>query len=412
MRLSQLFTKTLKQPPKDEVSISSKYLIQAGFVDKLMAGVYSYLPLGFLVLKNIERIIREEMLAIGAQEIFMPSLTPKEIWEKTGRWEIFTDLYKFKDAGNKDFALAATHEEVIVPLVKKYIKSYKDLPCGIFQIQNKFRSELRVKSGLIRGREFLMKDLYSFHQDEDDLNNYYDQVINTYQKIFKRVGIDQQTVLTIASGGTFSKFSHEFQTISSAGEDLIYLCEKCKVAINKEIVNEQKKCSICNGKNLKAKKSIEVGNIFKLMDKYTKPFSLFYQNEKGQNKLILMGSYGLGLSRLMATIIEINHDKNGMIWPKAVSPFQIHLIDLDNNKLSEELYNKLKDQGFTVIFDDRDLSAGEKFKDADLLGIRVRLISSKRLKDKLEIKFRDEAKIKINNLANVINELKHYYYNV
>lgn len=412
MLQSQLFTKTLKNPPRDEVCQSSKLLIQGSYIDKLMAGVYTFLPLGLLVLKKIEKIIRKEMLALAAQEIIMPSLTPKNIWEMTGRWEIFTDLYKFKDNSKKELALAATHEEVITPLVKKYIKSYKDLPLGVFQIQNKFRSELRTKSGLIRGREFLMKDLYSFHTSPKDLDNYYEKVINAYQKIFSAVGIGDQTYITLAKGGTFSKYSHEFQTISNAGEDIIFLCQKCKIAINKELISEQKSCSKCSNQNLSKQKSIEVGNIFKLMDRYSKPFNLTYHDLKGNNKIILMACYGIGLGRLMAAIVEINHDQVGIIWPKRVTPFQVHLIDLDNLKVTKKYYQVLQTENISVLFDERPISAGEKLKDADLLGISVRLICSQKTKNQLEIKYRGKKEIKIENLNAIINELKHYYFHV
>lgn len=412
MLQSQLFTKTLKQPPKDEISPSSKFLIQGGFVDKLMAGVYTFLPLGFLVFKKIENIIREEMLALGAQEIFMPSLTPKNIWEQTGRWSTFTDLYKFKDVSKKDLALAATHEEIITPIVKKYVNSYRDLPLAVFQIQNKFRSELRVKAGLIRGREFIMKDLYSFHCNLTDLDKYYNKVIEAYFKIFNRVGIGKVTYLTLASGGAFSKYSHEFQTISESGEDTIYLCPHCQIAVNKEIKNEQKICSKCQKKDFQEKKGIEVGNIFKLIDRFSRPFNLTYRDEKGQDQIVYMASYGIGLGRLMATIVEINHDEEGIIWPKTVTPYQLHLIDIENKKTSNNFYQKLTKEGFKVLYDDRNLSAGEKLKDADLIGINVRLVASRRLKDKLEIKYRSEKTTKINDFKTTINKLKYYFYHV
>jgi len=407
-----LFAKTQKVVPKDELSISSQYLIKASLVNKLTAGVYTYLPLGLMTLKKIENIIRQEMLKLDAQEILMPSLTPKELWETTGRWQTFSELYKIKDQSKKEYALAATHEEVIVPLIKNFIKSYKDLPLGVFQIQNKFRSELRAKSGLIRGREFIMKDLYSFHLDENDLNDYYNKVIQSYHNIFKRCGIGDLTFLTLSSGGTFSKYSHEFQTISSAGEDTIYLCNNCKQAINKEISTEQKKCSNCGNPKLEQKKSIEVGNIFKLMDKYSRPFNLNYQDKTGENKIILMGCYGIGLGRLLASVVEINHDPEGIIWPKNLTPFQLHLLDFDNQSFSKNYYQQLQTEGFTVLYDERELSAGQKLKDADLLGISVRLISSAKTKEKLEIKYRSESKTKIIDFKTLINELKHYYFNV
>ena len=274
MRQSILFTKTKREPPKDEEAINAKLLIRAGFVDKVMAGVYSFLPLGFRVLKKIENIIREEMNAAGGQEIIMPVLHPKEVWEKTGRWSGFDALYKVKGKDGREMALGPTHEEIIVPLAKKFINSYKDLPAYLYQIQIKFRDETRVKSGLLRGREFLMKDLYSFHSSQEDLDNYYEKMKKVYQRVFKRCGLN--TIITEASGGTFSKYSHEFQVLSEAGEDTIYWCEKCGWAQNREIFGGGSKCPKCGAK-LKIGRAIEVGNIFKLGTKYSEPFDLKFK---------------------------------------------------------------------------------------------------------------------------------------
>jgi prolyl-tRNA synthetase len=309
MRQSQLFVKTQKNAPKDEVSLNAQLLIRAGFVDKLMAGVYTFLPLGLRVMKKIENIIREEMNAIGGQEILMPSFQPKENWLKTGRWDAMDDLYKVKDSSGREMALGPTHEEVVVPLVEKFLNSYKDLPFSVYQFQNKFRMELRAKSGILRGREFLMKDLYSFHLDEKDLDEYYEKTRNAYFKIFERAGIREKTFYTFASGGSFSKYSHEFQTVAPAGEDTIYVCQNCHLAINKELKGEMDKCPECGGSDFKEEKSIEVGNIFKLKNKYTAPFNLKVADEKGEKKEILMGCYGIGLGRLMGTIVEIYHDE-------------------------------------------------------------------------------------------------------
>jgi len=409
MLQSQLFTKTSKTTPKDEVSISSQLLIKAGYIDKLMSGVYTYLPLGYLVLKNIEKIIREEIQLINAQEILMPSLTPKDPWVKTGRWKTFTDLYKLTDANKKDVALAATHEEVITPLAKKFIDSYRDLPTYIFQIQNKFRSELRAKSGLIRGREFIMKDLYSFHQDANDLEKYYQKVIKAYNKIFTRCEIDKNTFFTFASGGTFSKYSHEFQTTSEAGEDSIHICTNCKTAINKEIKTEQKNCPVCNKNKFELKKSIEVGNIFKLGEKYSRAFKFEYIDKNGKAKPIIMGCYGIGLGRLLSTIVELNNDQGGIIWPKETTPFQTHLINIDNEKTAKELYKKLEQEGISILYDDRNLSAGIKLNDSDLMGIPIRIISSQRNKDKFELKIRNKKETTEYGLNQIINKVKNYY---
>ncbi|MFA5098859.1 MAG: aminoacyl--tRNA ligase-related protein [Candidatus Paceibacterota bacterium] len=398
MLQSQLFIKTKREAPKDEESINAQLLIRAGFVDKLMAGVYTFLPLGLRVMKKIENIIREEMNAIGGQEIFMPALLPKENWMTTGRWDSMDDLYKLEDKSKKEFALGATHEEIITPLMKKFVDSYKDLPFYAYQFQDKFRMELRSKSGLLRGREFMMKDLYSFHADENDLDAYYEKAEQAYFNIFKRAGLGDSTVLTFASGGSFSKYSHEFQTLSEAGEDKIYLCEKCRVAVNKEIIEEQNVCPECGNKNLKEEKGIEVGNIFKLGTKYSVPFNLKYKDEKGAEKEVVMGCYGIGLSRLMGTIIEASHDEKGIIWPEAVTPFKAHLINLSGDKKdkAEKLYKALQRANIEVLYDDREeASAGEKFADADLMGISYRLVISEKNGDKIEAKKRSEAKAEL-----------------
>lgn len=380
MLQSRIFTKTRKEAPADEVSKNAKLLIQAGFVDKLQAGVYTYLPLGFKVLKNIENIIRDEMVKAGGQELFMPSLHPKENWEKTGRWETMDDLYKVKDTSGKENALGPTHEEVVVPLAKQFISSYRDLPVAVFQIQNKFRMELRAKSGILRGREFLMKDLYSFHKNEEDLKNYYEVMKKSYKAIFERVGLGEVTHLTFASGSSFSKYSHEFQTITPAGEDTIYLCEKCHIGVNQEIFEEQKVCPECGGKAFKKETSIEVGNIFELNTKFSQPFNLTFKNEEGVDEPVLMGCYGIGLGRVMGAIVEVLSDEKGIVWPASVAPFQVHLLQLGNEedvkKHAEKLYQQLQKNNIEVLYDDRDATAGAKFADADLIGIPYRLVVS------------------------------------
>ncbi len=403
MRQSGLFTKTKREAPKDEEAINAQLLIRAGFVDKLMAGVYTFLPLGFRVLKKIENIIREEMNKVGGQEILMPSLQPKNNWETTGRWNTMDDLYKLKDISGREFALGGTHEEVIVPLLKKSIFSYKDLPKYVFQIQNKFRMEMRSKSGLLRGREFAMKDLYSFHTDENNRDEYYQKMAIAYKKIFNRVGIGDKTYFTLAGGGTFSKYSHEFQTLTSAGEDIIHICEKCHIAINNEIIDEQKVCPECGNKNLEKEKAVEVGNIFKLKNKFAEDFDLKFKNKNSNDELVVMGCYGIGLGRLMGTIVEIFHDEKGIIWPESVAPFKIHLLNLavNNKKLTafaDKIYNNLQKSGVEVLYDDRKESTiGEKFNDADLIGIPYRAVISEKNGNKIEIKKRDSKKIKLAN---------------
>jgi prolyl-tRNA synthetase len=410
MKQSKLFTKTQKNAPKDEVSLNAQLLIRAGFTDKLSAGVYTILPLGLKVMKKIENIIREEMNAIGGQEIVMPSIHPKENWEITGRWkELDEDMYKTRDASDREFVLAPTHEEVVIPLAKKFVNSYKDLPFSAYQFQNKFRKEKRAKSGLLRGREFIMKDLYSFHLDQKDLDTFYEKAEKAYEKIFERTGIGEKTYKTFASGGTFSKYSHEFQTITPSGEDIIYICEKCHTAVNKEIISDVNgKCPECETVLEKTEKAVEVGNIFKNKDKYTLPFNLTAKNEKGEEVLLLTGCYGIGLQRLMGTIVEIFNDEKGIIWPEAVAPFSVHLISIGQDEEAEKIYRMLLEKNIETLFDDRDISAGAKFADADLIGIPHRLVvSAKSLASGgVEIKKRNEEKSQIIEISKITENLK------
>ncbi len=400
MKQSQLFTKTLKEAPKEELSINAKLLTRGGYIDKLMTGVYSYLPLGLLVLKNIEGIIREEMQKVGGQEVFLPALLPKEPWQKTDRWK-FPEMFKIENRSGKEFSLGWTHEEIITPLVQKFVQSYKDLPVYVYQFQDKFRDELRSKSGLLRGVEFMMKDLYSFHLDEKELDNFYSEMTKAYFKIFKRCGLEKETFLTLASGGAFTKYSHEFQTVTPFGEDEIYLCPKCKIAVNKEIIKEENnQCPKCKSNKLEVKKSIEVGNIFKLKDRFTKAFDFKVKDEKGKEKELLMGCYGIGLGRLMGSIVEIHNDEKGIIWPEEIAPFEFHLIPIgekDIFKRAEKIYQDLQEQGIKVLYDDREKSIGEKFADADLIGIPNRLVISKDTlsNNSLELKKRANNKISL-----------------
>ncbi len=406
MKQSELFTKTLKKAPKDEESASARILIQAGFIDKLFAGVYTILPLGWQVLKKIENIIREEINSIGGQEIFMPALHPLENYKKTGRDKL--DILFYTELKNKmKLVLGQSHEEIITPLMKKYISSYKDLPKAVYQFQTKFRNELRAKSGIIRNREFLMKDLYSFHRDQKHLDKYYESVKRAYFKIFERCGLGKKTYYTYASGGTFSKYSHEFQTTIPAGEDLIYICQNCNLAINREIKDEIKKCPDCGGSNFEKKKAVEVGNIFKLGTKFSKSFNFRFTNKKGQRQDVVMGCYGIGLGRLMGVIAETYHDKKGLIWPSPVAPFIVHLLGFD--KKAEETYQTLKQNQIEVLYDDReDKSAGEKFADADLIGIPIRIVVSKKTlgKNSVELKKRNSKKIELVEINKLVKRLK------
>jgi prolyl-tRNA synthetase len=407
MRYSGLFGKTIKDAPKDEIAVNAKLLIRAGFIRREVAGVYNYLPLGIRVLNKISNVIREEMNIIGGQELLLSSLQNKESWEKTGRWETFRALMKAKTQLNTEYPLGPTHEEAISPLAKQFISSYRDLPLYLYQIQTKFRDEKRAKSGLLRGREFLMKDLYSFHLTEEDLDKYYEKVTEAYFKIFKRMGVGEKTYLTFASGGTFSKYSHEFQTVSEAGEDVIYVCQKCKQAVNKEIFSEVKVCPNCKCEDFKEEKAIESGNIFKLMTKYSKPFDLYVSDKEGNRKEVLMGCYGIGPSRLMGTIVELNNDDKGIVWPKEVAPYDVHLLELSKDKkFGTEVYENLQKAGIEVLYDDRNGSFGAKFADADLIGIPVRLVVSERNGDKIEFKERKSAKPELLSLEEIVKRFK------
>jgi len=412
MKISKLFTKTTKNISKEVESKNHELLVRGGYVDQLMAGVYTYLPLGLRVLNKIEDIIREEMVAIDGQEILMPALHPSENWKKTGRWDKEEGLYRFVSYYTKsEVALGATHEEVVAPLSKKFIFSYKDLPKYVFQIQTKFRDEKRAKSGILRGREFRMKDLYSFHTDENDLDAYYDKVIESYKKIFKKFGLDDKTYLTFASGGTFAKFSHEFQTESPVGEDTVYVCRDCKMGINKEIILTQKQCPGCKKTNLEAINTIEVANIFKLKTKFTEPFKVNYLDKKGKANPVVMGCYGMGPSRIMGTIVEVLSDEEGIIWPKEITPYHVHLIDLKETEKADKLVKALEHEGIEVLWDDRDDSAGVKFADADLIGIPIRVVvSDKSLKaGGYEVKMRNADKAEIVNEKELIKRVKDYY---
>lgn len=405
MLQSKLFTKTKKETPADEVSKNAILLSRAGFIHKEMAGVYSFLPLGLRVLQKIENIIRSEMETLG-REVLMPSLSPQELWNQTGRLESVDVLMKTIGANaaslaksDASYVLNSTHEEVITPLSQEFNQSYKDFPIAYYQIQTKFRNEARAKSGLLRGREFRMKDLYSFHRNEEDLKIYYEEVKKSYHRIFKKLGIGDDTFVTLASGGDFTTdFSHEFQTLCEAGEDMIYLDRASNIAYNKEVVNDEtaQKLGVDFSK-MEQVKACEVGNIFPLNIKFSKAFNYTYTDEAGQQQLVYMGCYGIGPSRVMGVIVEKMSDEKGMIWPKEIAPFALHLIAVGDrqSKAYEEsmnLYRQLQERGVEVLFDDRELRPGEKFADADLIGIPLRaVISEKTLTHgKIEVKKRNE----------------------
>lgn len=390
MKQSKLFIKTRKEAPKDEVSKNAILLTRAGYIHKELAGVYTMLPLGLRVLTKIENIIRKEMDTLG-NEILMTALFPRENWEKTSRIDTVDVLMKTMPANkvseeksSASYILGSTHEEMVTPLAQEYTRSYKDLPSAFYQIQTKFRNEARAKSGLLRGREFRMKDLYSFHKDEADLKVYYEEAKKVYKNVFRELGLGDDTFITLASGGDFTKdFSHEFQTLCEAGEDLIYLDRKNAIAYNKEVVTEEnaKKLNVDFSK-LEQVKACEVGNIFPLNTKFSKAFDYTYVDEHGKTQDVYMGCYGIGPTRLMGVIVEKFADEKGLVWPEAIAPFSVHLLVLNKDKESdtykqaEEIYATLTRNHVEVLFDDREVAPGEKFADSDLLGIPMRVVVS------------------------------------
>lgn len=385
MRQSELFTKTRRQAPADEVAKNAQLLVRAGYIHKEMAGVYSYLPLGFKTLDNIVNVIRQEMNAIGGQELIMTALQDKELWSRTDRWDDAKVDNWFKTAfkSGGETGLAITHEEPLTRIMTEHIASYRDLPVYAYQFQTKFRNELRAKSGIMRGKEFLMKDLYSFSKDEAEHKAFYDKVREAYLAIFKRLGIGDKTYVTFASGGIFSPFSEEFQTVSEAGEDTIYIDEEKRIAVNSEVYTDENlaKLGLDKGK-LVEKKAIEAGNIFSLGTRFSEPLGLSYTDETGAKKPVVMGSYGIGPTRAMGIIVETLADEKGLVWPEAVAPFLVHLVnvmpgDAQAVALADKVYADLVAAGVDVLYDDRDARAGEKLADADLIGIPARVVVGK-----------------------------------
>lgn len=405
MRQSKLFSKTRKEGVKDEVSKNAELLIRAGFIHKEMAGVYTFLPLGLRVLNNIIAIIREEMNAVGGQEMLLSALQEKTLWEKTDRWsdDVVDVWFKTQLKNGTELGLGATQEEPITNMMKNHIASYKDLPRQAYQIQTKFRNELRAKSGVMRGREFIMKDLYTFSRDDAEHQELYDALKDAYVKVFDRCGLGDRTYVTFASGGMFAKYSHEFQTVSDAGEDIIYVDEEKKIAVNKEVLNDEVLTELgLNKDTLVEKKSIEVGNIFSLGTRFSEPLGLMYKDEDGTNKPVVMGSYGIGPARVMGAVVESLSDENGIVWPKEIAPFEVHLIEINKgneevSKQVEDIYNELTQRGITVLLDDRDANPGTKFADADLIGIPLRAVISEKTLEAggIEVKKRTESEGKI-----------------
>ena len=385
MRLSKNFTRTTKQAPADEVARNAQLLIRAGFVFKTMAGVYSYTPLGLRVLENIKQIVREEMNAIGSQELIMSTLQRKELWQETGRWsdELVDVWFKSTLQDGTDVGFGWTHEEPIVELLRSYLKSYKDLPISVYQFQNKLRNELRAKSGIMRGREFIMKDMYSVHATKEDLDIYYNQVIEAYKRCYDRFGIGGDTYVTFASGGAFTKFSHEFQTICTAGEDYIYLHRGKNIAVNEEVLDDAVKELGIDRSELEKVKTAEVGNIFNFGAQKSEEMNLVFTGSDGVQQYAYMGSYGIGITRVMGVIVEKFADEKGLIWPENIAPARVYLVQIGEKSraAADELYETLGAQGVEVLYDERDERPGVKFADAELMGIPLRVTVSDRLLD-------------------------------
>ncbi len=400
MLQSKLFTKTRKEAPSDEVSKNAQLLIRGGFVHKEMAGVYSYLPLGMRVLSKINNIIREEMNAVGGQEVQMTVLQEKSLWEKTKRFadEDVDIWFKTKLKNDTELGLGFTHEEPMTALLTNHVHSFRDLPALVYQIQTKFRNEARAKSGIMRGREFLMKDLYSFCRDDKEQAKVYESLTGAYHRVFERVGIGELTFKTFASGGVFSKYSHEFQTVCDTGEDLIYVNEGERIAVNKEVLNDEVLRDLdLRRENLVERKAVEVGNIFNLGTRFSEPLGLFYSDEKGDKHPVVMGSYGIGPTRLMGVVVEVLSDERGIIWPETIAPFKVHILSFEENDKAKEIYEELTGKGVEVLFDDREVSPGVKLSDADLLGIPYRVVVSAKsaAAGGYEIKKRNESEARV-----------------
>lgn len=412
MRMSKMGIHPEKAAPKDADTVNHRLLVQAGFVRQLMAGVYTYLPFGLRVLRKIEGVVREEMDAIGGEEVLMPMLHPAEIWKTSGGWDHIDVLFKLKSRTGKDYALGQSQEEVVTPLMKEFIRSYRDLPRAIYHIQWKFRDELRAKSGILRGREFFMKDMYSFHENQEDFERFYDIAKMAYLKIFSRLGLVSKA--TEASGGGFSeKISYEFEVLTDAGEANILYCNACEFCVNIDDFTKHKEgdgCPKCGKSELKSAKASEVGNVFDLGRKYTEAFDLSYTDQNGEKKYPIMGCYGIGITRTMGVVVEKFHDDKGIVWPKNIAPFLVHLVDLQQKEEAEKIYQRFNKENIEVLWDDRELSAGQKFADADLIGCPVRVVVSERslAGGGVEIKLRNETESKIV----AVDELMEFVKNV
>ncbi len=399
MKVSQLFTKTRKQAPADETAKNAQLLIRAGFVYKVMAGVYAYTPLGLRVLENIKQIVREEMNAVNGQELIMTNLQRKETWETTTRWgdDIVDVWFKTKLKDETEVGLAWSHEEAIMEMMQQYVESYKDLPTSVYQFQTKLRNELRAKSGIMRGREFVMKDMYSLHNTSEDLDEYYEKVKQAYLRVYDRLGLGEDTYVTFASGGAFTKFSHEFQTICEAGEDILYLHREKKIAVNEEVLDDAVAELGIDKSELEKVKSAEVGNIFNFGTEKSEQMGIYVTGADGKEQPIYLASYGIGITRVMGVIVEKFADEHGIVWPDNVAPYKLYLVRIGQSDEvvaeADKLYKTLRDKGIEVLYDDRDARPGEKFADADLIGIPHRVVVSEKTiaAGKLEYKARAQA---------------------
>lgn len=413
MRQSVLFPKTQKVAPKDAESVNHKLLVRAGFMDQLMSGSWTLLPLGWRVVNKINNIVRDELNRVGCQEALMPLLHPKSIWNETGRWDKAHEImYKLTDSRKKEFVLSFTHEEIFLDLVRKHIKSYQDLPVALYHFSTKFRNELRAKSGILRGREFMMKDLYSVHESEKDFDKFYNEVREAYLRIFKRIGF--RTYVTQSGGGVFTdNFTHEFQVVADAGEDTIYLCNECDWAANEEVFDKnevnnpldeklKEECPECGGR-VETKKSIEVGNIFSFGQSYSRKMNVKFTKKDGSEDYPYFGSYGIGSTRVMGAWVEVSHDEKGIIWDKSIAPYSVHLIELPGGD-GKLVYEKLTKAGIETLWDNREVGAGQKFADADLIGIPYRLVASEKNKNKVELKSRGSKKLELYSLDKVVDK--------
>ncbi len=411
MRQSQLFTKTQKFAPKDEVSKNAQLLIRAGFIHKEMAGVYSLLPLGFRVMEKIKQIVREEMNSLEASELIMSGLQRKEIWEQTGRWddEKVDVWFKSQLKNGTDVGFGWSHEEPIGDMMKSHISSFRDLPIYVYQFQTKLRNELRAKSGIMRGREFVMKDMYSFSLNEEQHDAFYNATIDAYNRVFERLGVGDDTFITFATGGAFTEFSHEFQTICEAGEDVIYINREKDIAINEEVMNDEtlKKLGVTKDE-LEKVNTAEVGNIFNFGTEKGESLGLYYTDKEGKKIPVWMGSYGIGITRMIGVLVEKMADDNGLVWPENVAPFKVHLINIGEDEKAEKIYSQLQNAGVEVLWDDRGMRPGEKFADADLIGCPYRVVVSSRSLEAggVEFKKRTDEDGEIMNIEKLIEMIK------